>query len=42
MNPDEIEKIELELFLDALYRRYGYDFRHYARASVRRRARYAS
>lgn len=40
MNPEEIEKIELELFLDAIYRRYGYDFRHYARASVRRRARY--
>lgn len=38
MNPDEIEKIELELFLEAIYQRYGYDFRHYARASVRRRA----
>jgi chemotaxis protein methyltransferase CheR len=40
MTPDELEKIELELFLEALYRRYGYDFRHYARASVRRRARH--
>lgn len=40
MNSEDIEKIELELFLDTLYRRYGYDFRHYARASVRRRARY--
>jgi chemotaxis protein methyltransferase CheR len=40
MNSDDIEKIELELFLDALHRRYGYDFRHYARASVRRRARH--
>jgi chemotaxis protein methyltransferase CheR len=40
MNSDDIEKIELELFLDTLYRRYGYDFRHYARASVRRRARH--
>lgn len=40
MNPEDIEKIELELFLDTLYRRYGYDFRHYARASVRRRARH--
>jgi chemotaxis protein methyltransferase CheR len=39
MNLEEIEKIELELFLDALYHRYRYDFRHYARASVRRRAR---
>jgi len=40
MNPDEIETIELELFLEALYRRYGYDFRHYTRASVHRRARH--
>jgi len=40
MLPDEIENIELELFLEALFRRYGYDFRHYARASVRRRARH--
>jgi chemotaxis protein methyltransferase CheR len=40
MNPDDIEKIELELFLDAIHQRYGYDFRHYARASVRRRARH--
>jgi chemotaxis protein methyltransferase CheR len=40
MNPDEVEKIELDLFLDAIYRRYGYDFRHYAKASVRRRARH--
>lgn len=40
MQPDEIEKIELELFLEAIYQRYGYDFRHYARASARRRARH--
>jgi chemotaxis protein methyltransferase CheR len=40
VEPDEIEKIELELFLEAIYRRYGYDFRHYARASARRRARH--
>ena len=40
MNPDEVEKIELELFLEAIYQGYGYDFRHYARASVRRRARH--
>lgn len=39
INADEIEKIELELFLEAIYQRYGYDFRHYARASARRRAR---
>ena len=40
MQPDEIEKIELELFLEAIYQRYGYDFRHYARASAQRRARH--
>jgi chemotaxis protein methyltransferase CheR len=40
MNSEEIEKVEIELLLEALYRRYGYDFRHYARASVRRRARH--
>lgn len=40
MDSEEIEKVEIELFLEALYRRYGYDFRHYARASVRRRARH--
>jgi len=40
MNSDDIEKIELELFLEAIHYRYGYDFRHYARASVRRRVRH--
>ena len=39
MNEQEIEKIEIELFLETIYRRYGYDFTHYARASVRRRIR---
>jgi chemotaxis protein methyltransferase CheR len=34
---EDIERIELDLFLDALYEGHGYDFRHYARASVRRR-----
>ncbi|MBN1260419.1 MAG: protein-glutamate O-methyltransferase CheR [Anaerolineae bacterium] len=33
----ENERIEIDLFLEAIFRRYGYDFRHYARASVRRR-----
>jgi chemotaxis protein methyltransferase CheR len=37
MEPANIEKIELELFLEAIYQRYGYDFRHYARASAQRR-----
>lgn len=33
----EIEGIELDLFLSAIVRRYGYDFRNYARPSLRRR-----
>lgn len=33
----ELEGLELELLLEALYRRYGYDFRGYAQASLRRR-----
>ncbi|MCP4348968.1 MAG: protein-glutamate O-methyltransferase CheR [Desulfobacterales bacterium] len=37
MRKSEIEDIELCLFLDAVYERYGYDFRNYARASVKRR-----
>lgn len=32
-----IEDIELPLLLEAIYRRYGYDFRDYAQASLRRR-----
>ena len=35
--PDEIETLELELLLEAVYRHYGYDFRSYARTSIRRR-----
>ncbi|MEK8130933.1 protein-glutamate O-methyltransferase CheR [Paenibacillus filicis] len=34
---DEREKIEIYLLLEGLYRMYGYDFRNYAFASVRRR-----
>ncbi len=33
----ELEKIELEILLEAIFRRYGYDFRHYAQASLKRR-----
>lgn len=32
-----LESIELDLLIEGLYRLYGYDFRHYARASLRRR-----
>jgi chemotaxis protein methyltransferase CheR len=38
--PEDIEKIELYLFLEALCQRYGYDFRNYAQASVKRRVRH--
>lgn len=34
---EDIQEIELNLLLEAIFQRYGYDFRHYARASVKRR-----
>ncbi|WP_257008145.1 CheR family methyltransferase [Bacillus sp. FJAT-45350] len=34
---NEIEKIEVELLLEAIYRYYGFDFRNYAYGSIRRR-----
>jgi chemotaxis protein methyltransferase CheR len=34
---DGVEDIEIRLLLEALYQRYHYDFRHYARASIKRR-----
>jgi chemotaxis protein methyltransferase CheR len=33
----ELETIEVELLLEAVYRRYGFDFREYAPASLKRR-----
>lgn len=42
--PDEterIEAIEMPLLLEAMYQRYGYDFRGYAPASLKRRLRRA-
>ncbi len=35
--PGAVEDIEIQLLLEALYQRYHYDFRHYARASIKRR-----
>ena len=35
--PEAIEDLEIQLLLEALYQRYHYDFRHYARASIKRR-----
>ncbi|MBN1178522.1 MAG: protein-glutamate O-methyltransferase CheR [Anaerolineae bacterium] len=40
MQEKDVESIEIDLFLEAIYWRYGYDFRHYARASLRRRVRH--
>ncbi|MDF1796765.1 MAG: protein-glutamate O-methyltransferase CheR [Coxiellaceae bacterium] len=37
MRSAEIEEVEIDLMLDAILRVYGYDFRHYARASLKRR-----
>jgi len=37
VTPDDPERIEVDLLLEAVYRRYSYDFRGYARASLRRR-----
>ena len=35
----ELETLEIELLLEGIYRRYGFDFREYAPASLRRRVR---
>ncbi|MFD2235549.1 CheR family methyltransferase [Phaeospirillum tilakii] len=37
MTPDEVAEIEIGLVLEALWARHGYDFRHYARSSLKRR-----
>jgi chemotaxis protein methyltransferase CheR len=40
MPPDklnELEDLEIQLLLEGVYRYYGFDFRHYAMASLRRR-----
>lgn len=39
MDSAELEGIEIDLLLEAVFRRYGYDFRQYARASCERRVR---
>jgi len=33
----ELEQLEIELLLEAVFRRYGFDFRQYAQASLKRR-----
>ncbi len=39
MDNDKLETIEIDLLLEAIFKRYGYDFRSYARASLERRIR---
>ena len=39
MRDEEIEEIEIALLMDAIYKRYGYDFRNYTAASIKRRVR---
>ena len=34
---DELERLEAQLLLEAIYRRYGFDFRDYSYPSIRRR-----
>jgi chemotaxis protein methyltransferase CheR len=41
MDEEQIEDIEIRLLLEALFRRYHYDFRNYAQASLKRRLRQA-
>jgi chemotaxis protein methyltransferase CheR len=41
MEKTEIEDIELDLLLEAIFKRYGYDFRDYSRASMERRVKHA-
>ncbi|MDI6770015.1 MAG: protein-glutamate O-methyltransferase CheR [Anaerolineales bacterium] len=38
---NELEDVEIKLFLEGVYQRYGYDFRDYAPASLKRRIRKA-
>jgi len=37
METTELEKLEVDLLLEAIFQRYGHDFRQYARASAHRR-----
>ncbi|MCP1144767.1 CheR family methyltransferase [Lysinibacillus endophyticus] len=37
---DETEKLEIQLLLEAIYLKYGYDYRNYAYPSIRRRIKH--
>ena len=38
-DPQSLEELEIDLLLEGLFRQYGFDFRGYARSSLRRRVR---
>lgn len=40
MGDNETQNIEIELLLDAVFKKYGYDFREYSRAHIKRRLLY--
>ncbi|MBI1882133.1 MAG: protein-glutamate O-methyltransferase CheR [Chloroflexi bacterium] len=40
MDNVDLEQIEINLLLEAVYQRYGYDFRQYNQASIKRRLRH--
>lgn len=37
IDPTDLEKIEIDLLLEGIYRHYGFDFRNYVFSSIRRR-----
>ena len=37
MNAERVYQLEMELLLEGIFRRYGYDFQQYAPGSLRRR-----
>ena len=37
LRSDELEGLEIDLLLEGIFRHYGYDFREYARSSIKRR-----
>src|ERR1043165_7456776 len=39
-NNQDLEEIEIQLLLEGIFLRYGYDFRDYSAASLKRRIRY--
>ncbi|OQW92985.1 MAG: chemotaxis protein CheR, partial [Beggiatoa sp. IS2] len=40
MDDIDTQNIELQLLLQAIYLKYGYDFRNYAKASIKRRVQH--